>query len=332
MYRTSWWVLSALLLGAILSAGAQPPPLRESISTDPGGIIPYWLILGPVPIGTLSQAAALDYDFLHTGSVIRPMPGDKVTVAGKELTWGGVSAFGGTGSVDAVATLGAQSNALCYLVSYLNLDHDVPAATLSWSSDDSGAAYVNGVEVGRYLGTGNAVLDTDLSADFPLHKGVNVIMIKAVNGDGPWGASARLIDGKNVPLDDVSIVAAPEGKEPPHDFYWYLTADAPPGGPPVRTVTQPELALLQPYAKAGPVKTGFFYSEVPCRLHSIEIRDTKTHTVVYRIPADGGTIGTPVRNGYSVSCIISFADFNKPGMYELYTPEYAVASSPFVIK
>jgi len=45
------FLLSTLLLALLLSAGAQPPPARDTISTDLSGVIPYWLTIGPIPVG-----------------------------------------------------------------------------------------------------------------------------------------------------------------------------------------------------------------------------------------------------------------------------------------
>jgi len=50
------------------------------------------------------------------------------------------------------------------------------------------------------VGSRGVSLDAEISADFSLHKGVNVIMLKVENGVGDWGGAARLTDGDDHPL------------------------------------------------------------------------------------------------------------------------------------
>jgi hypothetical protein len=330
MDRTRACSFASLLLLLCLTVGrpaaAQPGLPMDAPATDSGGMILYWLTIGPFTTDDYS----LDTDYLHTGAVPRPLPGDTVTVDGVTRTWQALTCAPG-GIADLAVAYGPEMDAVAYLLTYVEVDHDIPIATLYWSCDDSGAAYVNGVEVGRFTSGRPVMPDSDVSADFSLKKGVNVIMLKVVNWSEEWAGIARLVDGDNHPLADLPILAAPPGKVAPADFGWEMTQDTcfgvpAPHEPATVDFTIPDVRFRPQNAKVVPMVT-----DDCCRLHSMQIREASTGKVVYTIPADGGSLGVPINSGYRVTRKITFTDFTTPGMYYLYTPDNTLTSPAFVI-
>jgi hypothetical protein len=321
----------ACALTAGLPATAQPGPTMNGHMTDANGVIHYWLTIGAFDIGDVSYTNVLDYDFLKTGAVPRPLPGDTVVRDGVTYTWQGM-----TSSIDGVSVFGdlygEPDNAIAYLVSYVVADRDIPGAALYWASDDLCTVYVNGVEVGRNTG-GHAVMpDSDISADFTLNKGVNVIMMKVVNYITAWGAFARLVGADGLPLAGLPIVAAPAEKVAPADFGWVLTSDSPLEVPAAHIPSKYSYLSTAVNFMAGDKKTATLYTNVSVRIHTIEVHDVKSGKTVYTIPGDGGAFSIPVNTGYSVTRTITFTAFATPGSYTLYSPECQLTSPTFVIR
>ena len=83
-------------------------------------------------------------------------------------------------------------------------------ATLLTGSDDSGAWWLNGQEVQRFVGGRGTEKDQDRTAKpVSLKKGVNLLLAAIINGGGPTGACARFVDKEGKPLMKIRAGAEP---------------------------------------------------------------------------------------------------------------------------
>ncbi len=193
--------------GEPLDESKMPVPFRKydpnakadaaPVAVDAEGFLQRWLVLGPIPVGELAadHNAALNKDWIPNQKSVRPNQLDKAGAGGQEFRW-----EVGTSS-EWVLDLGSTENTLHVLGSYVLSDADVPDATLLTGSDDSGAWWLNGQEVVRFVGGRGAAKDQDRSPKpVALKKGVNVLVAAVINGGGPTAACARFVDKDGKPL------------------------------------------------------------------------------------------------------------------------------------
>ena len=166
------------------------------VAVDGEGFIQRWLLLNPVPVGALASDhnAALSKEWIPNQKTVRPAQHDKVKAAGQELRW-----EVGT-SNEWVLDLGSAENSLSLAMTYIVSDADLADLTLLTGSDDSGAWWLNGQEVQRYVGGRGTEKDQDRSKPVALKKGVNVLLAAVVNGGGPTGCCARFVDKEGKPI------------------------------------------------------------------------------------------------------------------------------------
>lgn len=193
----------------------------DQYKTDEGGIIPYWLALGPIPVGKdEAEKTAVSKDYLNKETTVAPVPGDKVTIDGKEYTWKLVTAAPHTPIVQGDESIGKLENAVGYLVSYVVLPKAELQAKIAWGSDDSGVVFVNGKEVNRFADGRGMGIDQNTTGAVELNKGVNTFMLKLVNRVGSWGGCVRLRGSDGKPLAGLAIQPAPAGKTAPAGNSW----------------------------------------------------------------------------------------------------------------
>ena len=192
------------LLVAILSAALLPAP--ETFSPDAEGFIRNWLVLAPIDVAEDSGASEIDRDLLKGEAAIKPRDGDKVTIAGTELTWKAhqtseffidfLKAFGQARGEDAAA----------YAVAYVIAD-DAMTVKLFIGSNDESKAWVNGKQIIKFADTRTLEKDTD-SGEVTLAKGQNVLVFKVINEKNNWQGCARFMkDG--APVKNIRISLTP---------------------------------------------------------------------------------------------------------------------------
>lgn len=138
----------------------------------------------------------------------KPKAGDKVKitlpgVTSTEVSWKAAEAE------ESVLNFEEKENSMAISVVYIISDVEVPEAKLSIGSDDSSSWRVNGKEV-LTVYTGRGVEpDSDTSSPFTLVKGTNVILASVINGGGPTGLSARILDKAGNPVKNVVVSLTP---------------------------------------------------------------------------------------------------------------------------
>jgi len=176
------------------------------VAVDGEGFLQRWLVLGPIPVGTLAgdPNAALSKEWIPNQKSVKPAQHDKVSVGGQEFRW-----EVGTSS-EWVLDLGSAENTLTLAMAYVVCDADFEA-TLLTGSDDSAGWWLNGQEVQRFVGGRAAAKDQERSAKpVSLKKGVNVLVAAVLNGGGPTQCCARFLGKDGQPLKIRSGAEAPK--------------------------------------------------------------------------------------------------------------------------
>lgn len=130
---------------------------------------------------------------------------------GKPVPKNGVSLFNGNnlenwshvpaakGYVDLAKVLGEQ-NCVAYLKSEVTVENIIPAKLLI-GSDDGVKVWLNDEIVHANNTTRSAAADQD-TVSVVLQKGINHLLLKIPNGDGGWGAIARIVNNNFDPIHD----------------------------------------------------------------------------------------------------------------------------------
>jgi hypothetical protein len=197
--------MRAALIVALLAALLVPA--QDTSSPDAEGFIRDWLVLAPIAIGSESGADEIDKDFINGEAAVRPKAGDRVTVAGTQLTWTVHKAR--EYFIDFLAAFGKTRGEYVagYAVAYIVADEDMKV-TLALSSNDQGKAWLNGQQVFKFAETRTLEKDTERS-DVTLKKGHNVLVLKVINEVNNWQGCARFLkDG--APVKNLRISLAPQ--------------------------------------------------------------------------------------------------------------------------
>ena len=165
---------------------------------DPEGFIHTWLILAPVPnAGSIIET--VNRQLVKDEALLAPKEGDKVKVGDKEFVWDRLPVDDWFFELEGYGV----DNCTAYVVTYIVAKDDIKDADLRIGSDDGAKCYLNGKEVGKFLGDRGVNKDQNT---FPvsLKKGVNTLVFKIVNGNGKWGGGARFTDKVGNPLQGIS--------------------------------------------------------------------------------------------------------------------------------
>jgi hypothetical protein len=221
-------VSKALLLAALLSAtclsniAAQKDSARStapslarpmSPAKTPGadGFIQRWMILEPIPRnGQLTDTAinaALKSEYFADQLAVIPHDGDKVTVAGTELTWHAVDTINYNVNLYhfAYALAKPTSNVLFWAVTIVNSPREMPDVRLAIGSNAASVWWVNGKEVVAIYNDRQTVIDDGVSKRLSLQKGANVVRAAVFNAGGATDFCARFLDARNEPIREVTV-------------------------------------------------------------------------------------------------------------------------------
>ena len=195
--------VSAIVVLFSLFVSAAP----QGASPDAEGFIRDWLVLAPIAIVGESGATEIDRDFLNGEARIKPKQGDKLSVAGTELTWTAhkTSSY----FIDFLQSFGKERGeyVAAYAVAYISADDEMKV-TLALSTNDQGKAWLNGQDVFKFAET--RVLDKDTDRiDVTLAKGQNVLVLKVINEVNNWQGCARFLQG-NTPVKNLKISVEPQ--------------------------------------------------------------------------------------------------------------------------
>jgi hypothetical protein len=145
---------------------------------------------------------------------VLPKDGDKVTVAGDELTWHALdSANYNVKLFRLAAGLNKQTyGVLFWAVTVVDSPREMQNVRLAVGSNSASMWWVNGQEAVDLFGDRRMVMDDCISKRLTLKKGRNVIRGAVINGPGMSDFCVRFLDEKGEPVKDLTISLENSGK------------------------------------------------------------------------------------------------------------------------
>ncbi|HAM71096.1 MAG TPA: hypothetical protein DCM86_05580 [Verrucomicrobiales bacterium] len=191
---------SSLLVSTGIAADALKP--------DSEGYIRDWVMLAPIRLPEQEPGGdSLLKEQIKEEAKLRPKPGDRIRVNGKELVWQTVSAP--THHFDFNATLkSANDHSAGFMVTYIVCDKEMPNVTIAVASNDQGRIYFNGVDIYAFTEARPLMLDAD-KGRVTLKAGVNVIVFKIVNELNSWQGAMRFLDKAGAPITSLQVRLSP---------------------------------------------------------------------------------------------------------------------------
>jgi len=208
---------SLLLIAAFVSPAASPvtwPTLTSPTTPEklpgPDGFIPRWLLLEPIPTTGLTLTAvqaAVKKEYFPNQFTVIPRDGDKVTVAGAELTWHAVDTKNYNVNLFhfARALDKPTSDVLFWAVTIVNSPREMRDVRLAIGSNAASVWWLNGKEVVGIYGDRQTVIDDGVSKRLTLNKGPNVLRAAIVNAGGATDFCARFLDADDKPLKGFTV-------------------------------------------------------------------------------------------------------------------------------
>ena len=180
-------------------------PATPSKAPSADGFIQRWIVLEPTPANALTQNAVqtiVHKEYFPDQFTVVPHDGDKVTVAGKELTWHAedtrqynLDLYQFSRALDK-----ETSNVLFWAVTIVNAPQEMKDVRLAIGSNAASVWWVNGQEVVGIYGDRQTVIDDGISRRITLKKGPNIIRAAIVNGGGATDFCARLLGPDDKPI------------------------------------------------------------------------------------------------------------------------------------
>jgi hypothetical protein len=203
--RNLFATILSIAISGLLSSNAHA---GDTLKPDSNGYIRDWLMLAPIPLPEGRSGGELILaDQIKNEAALQPKAGDKITIAGKELTWKPITAT--TNYFDFNAILkSVNDHTVGYMVTYIECDREMPGMIMAVGSNDEGRIYLNGVDI-YYFGEPRTLeLDAD-KGKVTLKKGVNVIIFKVFNEQNSWQGAMRFLDKSGAPLTNLKIKLSP---------------------------------------------------------------------------------------------------------------------------
>jgi hypothetical protein len=172
------------------------------------GFLQNWLLLLPLPFAAGETGAqALDRQQLPGEAQVRPRPGDRALVGGRELVWQEHRSPEAAVSFNAVLGRVAERS-VAYAVCYLESDQARDGLWLQVGGDDQTKLYLNGQQICECR-QGHPLSALDTVGPVALTQGINVLLLKVVNEGGIWEGCARPVDDAGLPAQGIRVKLTP---------------------------------------------------------------------------------------------------------------------------
>lgn len=234
--NSAWWSIACLALTALsqplVAAETNDPPrslapyftpaTAAPKTPDADGFLQRWLLLEPIkkPIrgntvfvdSYVRDAFATEY-FPNQFTVV-PRAGDKVTVAGAELTWHALDTTNFNVKLFRFASGLNQPTygVLFWAVTIVESPRDLPNVRLAVGSNSASQWWLNGAEAVLLSGDRRMVMDDCVSKRLTLRKGRNVLRGAVINGPGMSDFCVRFINDQGEPIKDLTLNLEPASK------------------------------------------------------------------------------------------------------------------------
>jgi hypothetical protein len=181
---------------------------------DQDGFLQRWLLLEPITKPNRTNIVftdtyvrnAVNTEYFPNQLTVIPRHGDKVTVAGQELTWHALDSTNFNVKLFRFAyglnkpTYGV----LFWVVTIVNSPREIKNVRMAVGSNSASMWWLNGKEVIGLFGDRRMVMDDCVSKRLTLNKGRNVIRGAVINGPGLSDFCVRLIDENGEPIKDIT--------------------------------------------------------------------------------------------------------------------------------
>jgi len=191
------------------------PAASSPKAPDPDGFLQRWLLLDPIKKPNRSNTVFTDSyvrnaftaEYFASQFTVVPHDGDKVTVAGDELTWHALDSANFNVKLFRFAyglnkpTYGV----LFWAVTVVNSPREIQNVRMAVGSNSASMWWLNGKEAVDLFGDRRMVMDDCLSKRLTLNKGRNVIRGAVINGPGLSDFCVRFIDENGDPIKDITL-------------------------------------------------------------------------------------------------------------------------------
>ncbi len=187
-------------------------PTSAQAAPDTNGFIQRWLILEPIRASGVTDSAvqaAVKKEYFPNQLTVVPHDGEKVSVAGSELTWHAVDTKNYNVNLYHLgyALNKPTSDVLFWVVAIVNCPEEMKNVRLAIGSNDASVWWVNGQEVIGIYGDRQAVVDDGVSKKLTLKKGQNIVRAAVHNQGGATDFCARFLDADDKPIRTFTVSA-----------------------------------------------------------------------------------------------------------------------------
>ncbi len=191
------------------------PATKAPIAPDADGFIQRWSLLEPINKPNRSNAVFVDsylrkaFDTLYFKNqfTILPKDGEKVKVAGKDLSWHALDSKNFNVKLFRFAYgLNKQFyGILFWAVTAVNCPQEMKNVRMAVGSNSASMWWLNGKEAVILSGDRRMVMDDCVSTSLTLNKGKNIIRGAVINGPGMSDFCVRFLDEKGQPIKNITI-------------------------------------------------------------------------------------------------------------------------------
>ena len=198
------------------------PATSPSKAPDQDGFLQRWLLLEPINKPNRTNTVftdtyvrnAMNTEYFPNQLTVIPRNGDKVTVAGQELTWHALDSTNFNVKLFRFAyglnkpTYGV----LFWAVTIVNSPREIKNVRMAVGSNSASMWWLNGNEAVGLFGDRRMVMDDCVSKRLTLSKGRNVIRGAVINGPGLSDFCVRFIDENGAPIKNITLGLEDDGK------------------------------------------------------------------------------------------------------------------------
>jgi hypothetical protein len=191
------------------------PAASSPMAPDAEGFLQRWLLLEPINKPNRSNTVftdsyirnAFNTEYFPNQFTIIPHDGDKVTVAGQELTWHALESTNFNIKLFRFADgLKKQTyGVLFWAVTVVNSPQEMKNVRMAVGSNSASMWWLNGNEAVILSGDRRMVMDDCVSKRLTLNKGRNIIRGAVINGPGLSDFCVRFIDENGDPVKDLTV-------------------------------------------------------------------------------------------------------------------------------
>jgi hypothetical protein len=199
------------------------PAISPSKAPDQDGFVQRWLLLEPINKPNRTNTVftdtyvrnAMNTEYFPNQLTVIPHNGDKVTVAGQELTWHALDSANFNVKLFRFAyglnkpTYGV----LFWAVTIVDSPREIKDVRMAVGSNSASMWWLNGKEAVGLFGDRRMVMDDCVSKRLTLNKGRNVLRGAVINGPGLSDFCVRFIDENGAPIKNITVGLEIDGKQ-----------------------------------------------------------------------------------------------------------------------